>query len=101
MSGIRVMVFGKLNRLEDRTAFEVAFKEVRKSVQGTTGHIKDELLHEVSDPRAYILMSEWATKEEFLRWEQSPIHMRKTVPMRPYWKSDGERRIYEIAVRLD
>ena len=101
MSRIRVMVFGRLNRLEDRKAFEAAFTEVSTSVKGTPGHIMDELLHDAGDPNVYILMSEWASKEQFLSWEQSPIHMRKTLPMRPYWKGVGERSIHEIAVRLD
>lgn len=100
LPAIRVMVFGKLNRLEERDAFEAAFKQVSSSVKGTPGHIKDELLRDVGEQGTYILMSEWASREEFLTWEQSPIHMQKTVPMRPYWKGVGERKIFEIGVRL-
>ena len=100
-SKIRVMVYGRLNRLEDRSAFEAAFTQVSTSVLGTQGHIKDELLRDVSEDGAYILMSEWASKDEFLTWEQAPIHMKKTVPMRPYWKGTGERKIFEIGVRID
>lgn len=101
MSKIRVMVHGKLNQLTDQEAFEAAFTQVSSSVQGTPGHVKDELLRDTSEPGTYILMSEWLSKEEFLNWELSPIHMQKTLPMRSYWKGVGERKILEIGIRLD
>lgn len=101
MSRIRVMVHGRLNQITDRAAFEAAFSTVSNSVVGTPGHIKDELLRDSAEPGAYILMSEWMSKEEFLSWETSPIHMQKTLPLRPYWKGVGERKILEISVRLD
>jgi heme-degrading monooxygenase HmoA len=94
------MVYGKLNRVEDREAFEAAFTTVSTSVLGTPGHIKDELLRDPVASGHYILMSEWASQFEFLSWEQSPIHMQKTLPMRSYWKSVGERKIFEIGVRI-
>jgi len=95
------MVHGRINKLAEREAFEAAFTTVSSSVLGTPGHVKDELLRDTSDPAAYILMSEWVSKEAFLSWELSPIHMQKTLPMRPYWKGEGERKILEIDVRLD
>jgi len=101
MSRIRVMVYGRLKPTSDSAAFEAAFTTVSNSVVGTPGHVKDELLRNASDPGAYILMSEWMSKEAFLSWEQSPIHMQKTLPMRPHWKGEGERKIFEIGVRLD
>jgi heme-degrading monooxygenase HmoA len=101
MPKIRVMVHGRLNQLTDQEAFEAAFTTVSSNVQGTPGHMKDELLRDTSDPGAYILMSEWLSKEDFLNWELSSIHMQKTLPMRPYWKGEGERKILEIGVRLD
>lgn len=101
MSRIRVMVHGRLNQLEDQAAFETAFTTVSSSVLGTPGHIKDELLRDSTEPGAYILMSEWMSREEFLMWETSPIHMQKTLPLRPYWRGVGERKILEISVRLD
>ena len=94
------MVFGKLNRLEDSSAFEAAFAQVSESVKGTPGHIKDELLRDSTEPGSYILMAEWNSREEFLSWEQMPIHMQKTLPMRPYWKGVGERKIFEVGVSV-
>lgn len=101
MSRIRVMVHGKLNRVNDQDAFESAFTTVSNSVLGTPGHVRDELLRDSTEPGAYILMSEWLSREAFLTWETSPIHMQKTLPLRPYWKGVGERKILEISVRVD
>jgi heme-degrading monooxygenase HmoA len=92
------MVFCKLKQPEYKDAFEAAFKEVRSSVKGTPGHIQEELLHNTDEPGTYILLGEWANREAFLTWEQSPIHMQKTAPMRPYWTMQGPRKILDITV---
>jgi heme-degrading monooxygenase HmoA len=98
---VQVMVFGRLHRAEDRDVFEAAIKEVSSSIKGTTGYIKDELLRDPDDLASYILMSEWTSGEEFLRWEQSSIHKQSTVPLRSYWRANTEFKIYNVAVRLD
>jgi heme-degrading monooxygenase HmoA len=95
------MVFGSIHRLEDIPAFETAFIQVSKNVKGTPGHIKDELLRDPADPLAFILLGEWKSKEEFLSWEESPVHRQATAPMRPYWKLGGDRKLLDVAVRLE
>lgn len=98
----RVMVFAKINR-GDEEAFEEAYKEVTAKVKGTAGHIGDELLRQAQPeepedaPRSYILLSEWESKEAFLAWEDAPIHMNTTTPMRPYWAGKVERVIWDVA----
>src|SRR5438552_16036104 len=95
----RVMVFAKINR-GDEEAFEAAYAEVTAKVKGTQGHIAGELLRCAEpldpddEPRTYILLSEWETKEAFLAWEDAPIHMKTTTPMRPYWAGKVERVIF-------
>ncbi len=96
----RIMVFARI-RPGEQAAFEAAFAEVTRKVKGTAGHIRDELLHETSEPDSYILLSEWESKEAFLAWEDAPIHKQTTTPMRPYWAGRVERKIYEVAFRLD
>ncbi len=85
----------------DQKPFEAAFAEVSSKVKGTPGHIRDELLREEDVPNSYILLSEWESKEAFLAWEDAPIHRQTTTPMRPYWESQVERTIYDLAVRVD
>jgi heme oxygenase (mycobilin-producing) len=98
----RVMVFAKINQ-GDEDAFEAAYAEVTSKVKGTEGHIADELLRKAEpedpegEPRTYILLSEWESAEAFLAWEDAPIHMNTTTPMRPYWAGKVERVIWDVA----
>lgn len=96
---IRVMVFAKIKEGEEKK-FEAAYAEVTSKVKGTPGHVADELLRNTKEPGSYILLSEWESKEAFLGWEDAPIHMQTTTPMRPYWAGRVERIIYEVAHRL-
>jgi heme-degrading monooxygenase HmoA len=96
----RVMVFADI-REGDEEAFIEAYKGVTAKVKGTPGHIRDELLRQDGRPTAFILLSEWESKEAFLAWENDPIHMQTTTPMRPYWAGRVERNIYEVAHRLE
>ena len=93
----RVMVFARVET-DDRPAFEEAFAAVSRTVRGTPGHITDELLRSEDNPGAYILLSEWESREAFLAWENAPVHREATTPMRPFWQGRVERRIYETAV---
>jgi heme-degrading monooxygenase HmoA len=95
----RVMVFAKIKPGEE-AAFEAAYQEVTRKVKGTPGHLRDELLRDTSEPGSYILLSEWESKEVFLAWENAPIHMQTTTPMRPYWAGRVERKIYDVVFRL-
>ena len=111
----RVMVFAKIKN-ENREAFEKAYAEVTAKVKGTAGHVRDELLRHSTgsdimpgaepEPEqddgttAYILLSEWESRDAFLAWERDEIHMQTTTPMRPYWAGRVQRRIYDVAHRL-
>ena len=98
----RVMVFAKINR-GDEDAFEKAYAEVTSKVKGTEGHIADELLRRAEpkdpedEPRTYVLLSEWESKEAFLAWENAPVHTEKRNPMTPYWTGKVERIIWDVA----
>lgn len=98
----RVMVYARIDRGNEE-AFEAAYAEVTAKVKGTEGHIADELLRqaeppdESDGPRTYILLSEWESKEAFLAWENDPIHMATTTPMRPYWSGRVKRIVFDVA----
>jgi heme-degrading monooxygenase HmoA len=98
----RVMVFAKINR-GDEEAFEAAYAQVTSNVKGTPGHVNDELLRRNEppdgdgEPQSYILLSEWESKEDFLAWENAPVHTEKRNPMTPYWTGKVERVIYDVA----
>jgi heme oxygenase (mycobilin-producing) len=111
----RVMVFATI-RKGDEEAFERAYAEVTAKVKGTPGHVRDELLRHSTgtdvmpgaehepDPEGvtpYILLSEWENRDAFLDWERDEIHMQTTTPMRPYWAGRVQRRLYDVAHRLE
>jgi len=96
----RIMVFASVQEGKE-AVFEAAYARVTAAVQGTPGHIRDELLREPARPGRYVLLSEWESEEAFRAWEDAPIHRELTTPMRPYWAGRVERTIYEVAHRLD
>jgi heme-degrading monooxygenase HmoA len=93
---VRVMVFGKLHQVEDSAAFEAMITAVSSKIRGTSGYIRDELLRNAEEPGSYIMMSEWASREDFLTWERSAIHKQNTSPLRAYWKAQPEFKIYDV-----
>lgn len=97
---VRVMVHTRI-REGDAEGFEAAYDQVARAVHGTPGHIRDELIRDVSDG-TYVLLAEWASEEAFLEWVEDPAHMEASAPMFPYWK-DGilDRRVYEVRVVPD
>jgi heme oxygenase (mycobilin-producing) len=97
---VRVMVFAKI-REGDEAPFEAAYAEVTRKVKGTEGHLRDELLRDPEEPGSYILLSEWESRERFLGWENDPIHMNTTTPMRPYWAGRVVRKIFDVAHRIE
>lgn len=92
---IRVMVHAKITE-GSSDKFEAAYREVSRAVKGTPGHVRDELLRAAGDDCRYILLSEWESQEQFLAWEDAPIHRQTTSGMRPYWAADVDRIIYEV-----
>lgn len=93
---VRVMVVGRLHRVADQAAFEAAIPAVSSTIKGTVGYLTDELLHDPADPASYILMSEWASREDFLNWEQSLLHKQSTSPLRAFWRAESAFKIYEV-----
>ncbi|WP_131744857.1 antibiotic biosynthesis monooxygenase family protein [Frankia sp. Cppng1_Ct_nod] len=96
----RILVFASVAP-ELAHGFEQAYTQVTARMKGTPGLLGDELLRDGEDPGRYLLLSEWESEEQFLAWESAPIHQEITVPMRPYWSGSFERRIYNLAARLE
>ncbi len=93
---VRVMVFGRLKRIEDRETFEALIARVSQHIKGTKGYIRDELLRNLDDPAAYIMMSEWSSSADFLHWEQAPVHKQNTHPLRTYWRAETVFKMYDV-----
>jgi len=97
---VRVVVVVKIPSGQEAD-FEAAFEEVSRQVRGTPGHVRDELLREQGTQGAYVLLGEWESAGAFHAWHDNPAHSAITAPMHPFWLGRTERRMYDIAVRLD
>ena len=79
--------------------FEAAFAEVAAQVGKMPGMTANLLLRSVETPGAYIVVSEWESREAFLAWEEEPSHREVTKPLQAFWSGAGTRRhLYDVAV---
>lgn len=95
----RVLVFAEI-KPGDEEAFEQAFSEVATRMKGAPGHVRDELLRDVRNPSAYVLLGDWTSLEEFQAWFDAPEHPDTTTPMRRYWAGRARHSLWEVAVRV-
>ena len=96
-----VLVFGKLHHLEDKEAFETAFQQVSRTVVNSVqGIIRDELISDSNDPHAYIMLSEWESKDAWATWQRAPIHEDQVGGMTRYWQGQGVK-IYTTAFQVE
>lgn len=96
----RVMLHAKVKE-GMREKFEQAYETVAERMLHAKGHIQDELIRATeSETAAYIVLSEWETKEDFLTWFHDPRHHDTTAPMSPYWY-DPRLEIFDLVHRLD
>lgn len=85
-----VLISGRLHRLEDQAAFEAAFEQVsRLLLSSVDGILRDELIHDSSDPYTYIMLSEWEDKQAWATWQRSPLHEQQVGHMQQYWQGQG------------
>lgn len=93
---VRVMVSTSVAP-EDREAFESAYAETTRTVAGTPGHIRDELLRD-AEGEGYTLLAEWQSEEFFRAWEDAPVHREMAAPLYQFFVKGGfERRIFHVA----
>jgi heme-degrading monooxygenase HmoA len=93
---VRIMVSTTITP-DDREAFERAFLEVSRTVRGTPGHVRDELLRD-TEGNGYVLLAEWESEKAFRAWEDDPVHRHMAAPLHQYWAGGGVvRTIYEVA----
>jgi heme-degrading monooxygenase HmoA len=86
----------------DQDAFEQAYLTVTANVRGTPGHLRDELLRDLSgDGSSYVLLAEWESMDLFRAWSDDPAHIQASAPMFPYWMDTFQRQIFEVRACLD
>lgn len=58
--------------------FERGFQAVLDAMKDDGGHRRSQLFRELGDPRKYLIVSEWASKEDFDRFVKSEAFARVT-----------------------
>jgi len=82
----------------DPGAVESGYHQISRKLAGRAGLRGNELLRSMHDPQQYMVLSDWATREEYIAWRDAPEHMALTAPLRPYWAADGLATfgVYEV-----
>ena len=79
--------------------FIEAYEHVRYVVaQGVKGHIIDQLCQSDTDPRQWLVTSEWESIDDFHAWEATDEHRDQAGPMRECMDS---ARSYKFIVRAE
>lgn len=94
---VRVVLSTKVEEGEQE-AFERAYHQMALQMQGTPGHVHEELLYD-AELRQYHVFAEWATREAFLAWVQNPAHVDWAGPIVPYLERNYERRMLRVVAR--
>lgn len=94
---VRMLMFSTVDPERERE-FERSFSSVRRRVTQVAGHLRDELLREDGVPGSYLLVSEWRSRDEFVRWLHSPSHQEMTGPLHQYFTGASRLRYYAAAL---
>lgn len=96
-----IMIFGKLNRTEDREIFEATCIDVFHTIHAQTrGIIRSELVRDTHDPDVYVLLSQWENQDAWAVWQRSPEREEQVRPLSQYWTGHGKMRICETIFQL-
>lgn len=92
---VRMLLFASIDA-EKGEEFEAAFSIVRERVATVPGHLRDELMRQHDQPGAYVLVSDWHSRDQFQTWLKSQQHDEMTQEMRPYFLRPSEMRFYQV-----
>lgn len=69
--------------VEDGTeeAFTKAYEEIRWQVAAADGHIADQLCQSTTEPREWLITSEWESAEHYAAWARRPDHPGLAAPI--------------------
>jgi heme-degrading monooxygenase HmoA len=83
---VRVLVYAASPSAEP-DAVRDAYHRISAELNGTPGLLGNELMHSLTDPAGYVVMSEWVSIDAFRTWENGTTHRASTAPLRPYQDS--------------
>jgi heme-degrading monooxygenase HmoA len=96
-TGARVLLYCRAPE-GDGEPIEEAYHQISADLHGTAGLLRNELLRDVLEPDAFVVLSEWESLDAFHAWESGPDHRDTTAPLRGYQDRSRERPfgLYEV-----
>lgn len=82
-SKVRVLIYARAPESHPDAVTE-AYHQVSRALSGSAGLLGNELLRSASDPRNFVVLSEWESMAAFSEWEQQQEHRVLTAPLRPF-----------------
>jgi len=80
--------------------FEQAWVAIADAVREIPGSIRQTLLRDPNDPAAYVLTSDWQTREQFHAFERSPEQDDLTAPLRDLRES-ARMAVYDVIQHVE
>lgn len=77
---LRVMFFLTVQE-EAQERFLAAYDRICADVASVPGHLTDQVCQSLTDPREWVITSEWRSAEDFLAWESGEEHRELAMPL--------------------
>jgi heme-degrading monooxygenase HmoA len=75
------VIFRLRVREGDEDRFLGAYRKIRHQVARVDGYLGDQLCQSTTDVGDWVITSEWASPEHFLRWESGTSHRELAAPL--------------------
>ncbi|WP_250291273.1 antibiotic biosynthesis monooxygenase family protein [Frankia sp. CiP1_Cm_nod1] len=76
-------------------AFERAWREAAEEIAQVAGNLGQALIRDLTDPRTYVITSDWADRQRLEAFGGSDYRERLTTALRDL-REDAQRRVYEV-----
>jgi heme-degrading monooxygenase HmoA len=77
---LRVMFFLTVEE-GAQARFLAAYDRICADVADVPGHLQDQVCQSTTDPREWVITSEWRSAEDFLTWEAGEGHRELAMPL--------------------
>lgn len=87
----------KQGRADD---FEAAWRAIADQVRRAPGNVRQALMRDPEDSHAFVVTSDWESREAFTRFERSPEQDDLTAPLRELRES-GRMKVHELVTHIE
>jgi heme-degrading monooxygenase HmoA len=79
--------------------FVRAFSAIAEKVRDDAGSVRQTLMRDPEDPRSFVVMTDWVSRDAFTQFERSSAQDELTAPLRALRESSS-MAVYEVVVDL-